>query len=69
MTPYAVTNLKTRDLVCIEVQMLRWKPNKEGENQYKWVEWKTKLELRAIHLLGKSTVVPVETKTDVDFCV
>lgn len=46
MELYSVTKLGTCDLVCIEVQM---KSNKDGENQYKWVEWKMKLDLKAIY--------------------
>lgn len=46
MELYSVTKLGTCDLVCVEVQM---KSNKDGENQYKWVEWKMKLDLKAIY--------------------
>lgn len=46
MELYSVTKLVTCDLVCVEVQM---KSNKDGENQYKWVEWKMKLDLKAIY--------------------
>lgn len=69
MQPYSVTKLSTRDLVCIEVQMMRWKPNREGENQYRWVEWKTKLELKAIYLLGKAKAVATEKEVDIEFAV
>lgn len=69
MTPYLVTKLESRDLVCIEAQIMRWKPNKDGDNQYRWIEWKTKLELKAIYLLGKSTVPEPKTEVDPDFAV
>lgn len=69
MEPYAATSLDTRDLVCLEVQMTRWKPSKEGDHLYKWIEWKAKLEMKAIYLLGKSTAKAVEVKTDVEFAV
>lgn len=67
--PYPVTSLMTRDLVCLEVEVMRWKPNKDGDNQYRWVEWRTKLEMKTIYLLGKSTALPAEGKTDIDFVV
>ena len=69
MDTYTVTNLTTRDLVCIELQIMRWKPDKSGDNQFKWVEWKMKLELKAIYLLAKSKQSPVQSKADIDFVV
>lgn len=69
MTPYLVTKLDTRDLVCIEAQMMRWKPNKDGDNQYRWIEWRTKLELKAIYLLAKSKIAEPKAEVDPDFAV
>ena len=69
MDTYTVTNLTTWDLVCIEVQIMQWKPDKSGNNQFKWVEWKMKLELKAIYLLTKSKGSPVQNKADLDFAV
>ena len=69
MDTYTITNLTTQDLVCIEVQIMQWKPDKSSNNQFKWVEWKMKLELKAIYLLVKSKQSPVQSKADIDFVV
>ena len=58
MSRYPITSLKLRDLVCMEVNLERYKMGEKGP---KWVTWQAQYSLQTIYLLAKSSyVVPKE---------
>ena len=61
MSQYLITSLKLCDLVCMEVNLERYKMGKKG---LKWVTWQAQYSLQTIYLLAKSSyVIPKEDFT------
>ena len=61
MSQYPITSLKLHDLVCMEVNLERYKMGTKGP---KWVTWQAQYSLQTIYLLAKlNYVIPKEDFT------
>lgn len=58
MEPYPLHDLLPRDLVLLEAYITRYKlKNSNNRRDSTWIEWRVQLELRAVFMLAKSTML------------
>lgn len=58
MDAYPLHELLPRDLVLLEAHICRYKvKNGNDRRDSTWIEWRVQLELRAVFMLAKSTML------------